>query len=82
MIPTLKATPPTPEDRHRAVRALAAQARDADELRELLAMLDLTAGEGRAPVPVPVPARTRGPRKLTIAELTALITTEAGPCAP
>ncbi|PRX45930.1 hypothetical protein B0I33_10876 [Prauserella shujinwangii] len=38
---------PTAGQRHRAARALAAHARDADELAELLQMTGLTAAEGR-----------------------------------
>ncbi|GAA3794766.1 hypothetical protein [Amycolatopsis tucumanensis] len=61
---------PTPEERHRAARAVAGQAKDADELRELLAMLGLSPAEGRAPVPRP--RRQPANRTLTIPELTEL----------
>jgi hypothetical protein len=38
-----------PEKRHRAARVIAANARNADDLAELLGMLGLTAAEGRFP---------------------------------
>jgi hypothetical protein len=64
--------------RHRAVRVVAGQARDAAELGELLDMLGLTPPEGRPPPnavhsePVPTP-RHRSPAERDLA--TALLAT-------
>lgn len=58
---------PAPEERHRAARVVAGQAKDAGELRELLAMLGLSPAEGRAPVPKP--RRQPANRRLTTTEL-------------
>lgn len=51
-----------PEQRHRAARVVAANARDASDLTELLDMLGLSAAEGRFPPapdadtpPIPAP---------------------------
>jgi hypothetical protein len=46
---------PTPQQRRRAVRAVAHHARDAGELAQLLDMLDLAPSEGRADAPYASP---------------------------
>ncbi|RZQ65926.1 hypothetical protein [Amycolatopsis suaedae] len=69
----------SPRQRHRAVRTVARHAHDAADLRELLAMLDLSAAEGHAPRRPPAPpARRKAHRTLTAAELTDLVRTAAG----
>jgi hypothetical protein len=47
--------------RHRAARTVASQARDAQDLAELLDMLGLTAAEGREPFAEPPPAAPKKP---------------------
>lgn len=68
---------PSTWQRHRAVRTVAHHATDAADLAELLAMLGLTAIEGRTPPedePVPQPRRKATPLEDDSAErLTALL---------
>lgn len=65
---------PAPEQRARAVRAVASRARDADELAELLSMLGLDAAEARPQLQhtAPEAPALRG-RGIPIAELTAML---------
>jgi hypothetical protein len=66
---------PTAVQRHRAAHAVAAHARDADDLAELLDMLGLSAADGQAPGPAddePTPAVPSGPPPELLAELSAL----------
>lgn len=63
---------PTAEQRHDAARTVAAHATDADDLRELLDMLGLTAGDGVAPQPArddDAPAVPHGPSAEVLAQL-------------
>lgn len=62
---------PTAEQRHNAARTVAAHATDADDLRELLDMLGLTAADGVAVQPErdDSPAVPHGPPADVLAEL-------------
>jgi len=69
--------PVTPEHRRRAVLAVAALARDATDLAELLAMLGLDPAEGRAPAERATGPAAAGPASALppefMAELAALV---------
>lgn len=71
----LLTTEPTARQRHRAARTVAAHARDAEDLTELLDMLGLAACDGREPPAEPEertePVRS-GPPPEILAQLAAL----------